>query len=232
MTPRFSLIIPTLNEAQRLPATLAAAHRAFGDAAEYIVSDGGSSDATCDIAVRFGAYVIEGERGRGVQLQRGFCEAHADTCVFLHADTLVPASARSAVEKALSNHTVVGGAFSLEFAGSEQGGFLIRVLQHAINVRARLFRTATGDQVIFARRWVLQELGGVPSVPLFEDVRLCRALKRKGRFVILPQRVATSARLWQALGTGNGILLHLSLRVLHALGASPRFLARHYPSPR
>lgn len=232
MTPGFSLIVPTLDEAQRLPAALAAARNAFGDAAEFIVSDGGSHDATCEIAARFGAHVIRGERGRGDQLQRGFCEARADVCVFLHADTLLPAGARNALEHTLANPAVVGGAFSLEFTGSEHAGILIRVLQHAINLRSRLFRTATGDQVIFARRSVLQELGGVPRVPLFEDVRLCRALKRKGRFVILAQRVATSARLWQALGTGRGILLHLSLHALHALGASPHFLARRYPSPR
>jgi len=232
MTPRFSVVVPTLNEAQRLPATLAAARNAFGDAAEYIVSDGGSNDATCEVATRFGAHVIQGNRGRGDQLQRGFCATRADICVFLHADTLLPADARGALERVLATPAVVGGAFSLEFTQPDRSAILIRVLQHAINLRARLFKTATGDQAIFARRFVLQEIGGVPRVPLFEDVRLCRALKHKGRFVILADRVATSARLWQALGTGRGILLHLSLRALHALGASPRFLARHYPSPR
>jgi rSAM/selenodomain-associated transferase 2 len=232
MTPRFAVIIPTLDEAQRLPATLTAARKAFGDAAEYIVSDGGSGDATCDVAAHLGAQVIQGERGRGDQLQRGFRDARADICVFLHADTLLPANAPDALERALLNPAVVGGAFSLDLTGSGHGGLWLRVLQRAINARTRLFNTATGDQVIFARRFVLQQLGGVPCVPLFEDVRLCRALKRKGRFVILPDRVATSARLWQQLGTSRGIMLHLSLRALHALGASPRFLARHYPLPR
>ena len=105
-------------------------------------------------------------------------------------------------------------------------------LERAINLRARMFGSATGDQVIFARRATLQAIGGVPRVPLFEDVRLCRALRRKGRFVILRDRVGTSARLWQNMGTTRGVLFHLAFRGLHALGASPALLARYYPSPR
>jgi hypothetical protein len=175
---------------------------------------------------------VTGGAGRGDQLQCGFCAARAEVCVFLHADTLLPSNARGLIEKTLENSEVAGGAFSLEFSDMSEALPLMRLLQHAINLRARLFESATGDQVIFARRCVLQEMGGVPQVPLFEDVRLCRGIKRKGRFVILPARVATSARLWQRVGPLRGILLHWSFRALHALGASPVFLARHYPGAR
>ena len=229
---RFAVIVPTLNEAARLSDTLAHAKRAFGTSADYVVSDGGSTDTTAQVARSLGARVVEGERGRGDQLQRGLCATQSDVCVFLHADTLLPANARSAIQTALEDVAVAGGAFSLEFNDPDQSTLLMRVLQRAINLRARLFRNATGDQVIFVRRSVLEELGGVPRVPLFEDVRLCRAIKRKGRFVVLQARVATSARLWNRVGTLRGIVLHWSFRALHALGASPFFLARHYPSPR
>jgi rSAM/selenodomain-associated transferase 2 len=228
MSPRFSLIIPTLNEEARLAATLATARVAFGASAEYIVSDGGSQDATVDIAEAAGAVLVQGERGRGAQLQRGVTVARGDVCVFLHADTALPATARSAIERALSEPGAVGGAFSIEFSDDTR----LRLLAGAINLRTRVFHTATGDQVIFARRMTLQQIGGVPAVPLFEDVRLCGALKHAGRFVILKERVGTSARLWRELGMVRGVLLHLAFRGLHAFGASPALLARYYPRIR
>ena len=228
MSPRFSLIIPTLNEEARLAATLATARAAFGVSAEYIVSDGGSQDGTAKLAEAAGAVLVQGERGRGAQLQRGVGAAQGEVCVFLHADTALPPTARSAIERALSDPGAVGGAFSIAFSDSTR----LRLLAAAINLRTRVFRTATGDQVIFARRSALQQIGGVPAVPLFEDVRLCGALKRAGRFVILKERVGTSARLWRELGMVRGVLLHLAFRGLHALGTSPVLLARYYPRVR
>jgi rSAM/selenodomain-associated transferase 2 len=229
MTPRYSIIIPTLNESRRVERTLAAARAAFGGEAEYIVTDGGSTDGTADIARTAGARVITGRRGRGEQMHRGFEAATGDVCVFVHADTLVPASARDSITAALQDQRVSGGAFGLEFVEKSRR---LALLQRAINLRSRTFGSATGDQVIFARRAALHAIDGVPRVPLFEDVRLCRALRRRGKFVILEERVETSARLWQNMGTMRGVLLHLVFRGLHALGASPAFLARHYPAPR
>jgi rSAM/selenodomain-associated transferase 2 len=229
MSLRFSIIIPTLNESRRLEQALRAARTAFGDDAEYIITDGGSTDGTVDIARLANAGVVTGPRGRGEQLHLGFEAASGDVCVFVHADTAVPASARNAIAAALEDPRVAGGAFALEF---QEKSRRLEWLARAINVRARIFRSATGDQVIFARSTILHAIGGVPRVPLFEDVRLCRALRRKGRFVILRDRVGTSARLWKNMGATRGVLLHLTFRGLHALGASPARLARYYPSPR
>jgi len=232
MTTRFSIIIPTVNEAARLEAALRAARAAFGPTAEIIVSDGGSTDGTIDCAVAADATVICGPRGRGVQLDAGFRASTGAICIFLHADTLLPVDARSAIERALAPASVAGGAFRLRFTDDERPGALLRAWQKTINVRSRLFRTATGDQAIFARRDVLEAIGGVPHVPLFEDVRLCRKLKRMGTFAVVRDTVSTSTRLWQRVGTLNGIGLHLGLRMLHALGASPFFLSRFYPTAR
>lgn len=229
MKPGFSLVIPTLNEERRLPATLAAARTAFGDDAEYIVADGGSADHTVELALAAGARVVTSPRGRGEQLFMGCSNAGGEVCVLLHADTLLPATAATSIREALRDVRVVGGAFLVEF--NDASGTL-RLLQRAINMRTRIFNRATGDQAMFARAEILREIGGVPRVPLFEDVRLCRVLRRRGRFAILNDRVGTSARLWQEVGMARGILLHWTFRGLHALGASPALLARLYPAPR
>lgn len=144
----------------------------------------------------------------------------------------MPAVSLAAIERALADPGAVGGAFLLEFNDLPHPSFLLRLLQAGVNLRTRFFHSATGDQMIFVRRSVLEDLGGVPRVPLFEDVRLCRAMKRRGRFVVLEERVITSARMWREAGVLRGIFLHWSFRALHALGASPVFLARHYPSAR
>ena len=123
--------------------------------------------------------------------------------------------------------------------GEITGGFTGKLLgldkdwlARAINLRSRLTRSATGDQAMFFRRAALLQAGGVPPVELFEDVRLWRQMKRAGRLTLLEAAVTTSARLWQHEGTWRVIALHWRLRALHALGVSPRALARRYPSGR
>jgi glycosyltransferase involved in cell wall biosynthesis len=91
---RVSVIIPALNEEARIAATIDAARAAGVD--EIIVADGGSTDATVSIAQSRGARVISGERMRARQMNRG-AAARRDVLIFLHADTLLPPGAASAV---------------------------------------------------------------------------------------------------------------------------------------
>ena len=223
MTQRFSVLIPTLNEAENIARTLAAARAAFGNAAEYIVADAGSSDATVAVAAAAGARTIPSIRSRGAQLDDALRAAQGEICILLHADTLLPPDAAQVIERALTH--AIAGAFLLRFEAGK-----LAWLAAAINVRSRLFRSATGDQVMFAARARLLQSGGVPRVELFEDVRLWRQLKRAGRVTLVKAKVTTSARLWIQLGAWRGILLHWRLRLLHALGMTPRRLAKMYPT--
>jgi rSAM/selenodomain-associated transferase 2 len=223
MTPRFSVLIPTLDEAANIDATVAAAKQALGESAEYIVADAGSTDATVQYAMQAGAHVIRCMRSRGVQLDDALRIARGEVCVLLHADTLLPHRAAQMIEQALARASA--GAFLLQFENGK-----LPWLAAAINVRSRVLRSATGDQAIFARRDVLLQSGGVPRIELFEDVRLWRQLKRAGRVTLVRAKVTTSARLWIQLGAWRGILLHWRLRVLHALGMTPRRLAKMYPT--
>lgn len=223
MTPQFSVLVPTLNEASHLAATLDSVCRAFGADAEIIVSDGGSTDATAEIARRYDASIINNARGRGAQLNAALRAARGDVCILLHADTQLPANAKNHIAGVVKSS--VGGAFLLRFLDDD-----LAWLAQAINLRSRIFRTATGDQAIFARREILLDNGGVPEIELFEDVRVWQKLKRAGRVTLLSEKVTTSARLWRRFGTWRIIFLHLRLRALHSLGVSPHRLARMYPT--
>ena len=225
---KFAVIIPALNEARFIETTLSAARGALPDA-QLIVVDGGSTDGTAQIAAAHGAQVLHATPGRGNQMHAGAAASSREVIIFLHADTLLPADAAPALERALTDPNVVGGAFSFGF-GTERVPFILRQLARGITLRSALFKTATGDQAIFARREVLERIGGVQNIPLFEDVRLFRQLRRAGRVVILPTAIATSPRLWQQVGPLRLIAIHLLFRLLHALGVSPNTLARWYPA--
>jgi rSAM/selenodomain-associated transferase 2 len=230
----FSVVIPALDEAARLPATIAAARAALARGTEIIVVDGGSRDGTPAVAAAAGARVLRSETGRGTQMRAGAAAARGRIIVLLHADTRLPPGSGAAIEAALADPTVAGGAFSLAFDTDAAAPLppLLRAYQHWLNSRSRRFGMVTGDQAMFARADTLRAIGGVPDVPLFEDVRLSRSLRLRGRLVLLEAVVDTSPRLFLQGGTVRTIAMHLGLRALHAMGVAPARLARWYPYRR
>jgi uncharacterized protein len=215
-----TVVIPARNEAERIGATIDAAFAA--GAAEVIVSDGGSSDATVSIANARGARVIDGERSRGRQLNRGAEAASHDTLIFLHADTLLPAHAAMAVERALDSGFVFGG-FRVEFV--EPG---LAFVAFMINTRTRFTRAPWGDQAQFARRSRFLEIGGYPDMPIMEDYELARRMKRAGRTTLLPLQVRTSGRRFLQKGVVRTSLLNWAIIASYHLGVTPERLARWY----
>lgn len=227
MTPagsRVSVIVPTLDEEAEVGEALRRAREAFGSDAELIVVDGGSRDGTTRIAARH-ATVLRSARGRGEQLAAGADAAEGDILVFLHADTWVSADAGARVAAAI-RAGAAGGC--LRFAVREDRRLRTRLLELGVNTRTRIFATATGDQAIFARRDAYARCGGIPRIPIFEDVRFVRRLRRVGRFVPTNATAVTSGRRWNREGFLRTVILHLGLRAAFALGASPERLARHY----
>ncbi len=165
------------------------------------MADGGSRDETVSLADAAGARVVVSEPGRARQLRAGVAEAGGDVLLFLHADTRLPQGWRRAVEGALLDPAVAGGAFSLRFAGA---GPALRFLEFGVRWRNRLFRLPYGDQAIFVHRSVLDMIGGIPETPFMEDLDLVQRMKRHGRLVILPEAVETSARRYE-----RGALRHM-----------------------
>jgi rSAM/selenodomain-associated transferase 2 len=215
-----SVIIPTLDEAQRIGATIDSAFAA--GAAEVLVADGGSSDATLTIASARGARVVSGERVRARQLNRGAADAQHDVLVFLHADTLLPRDAISAITRALENGIVFGG-FRVRF--TEPG---LRHVAFLINLRTRVTRAPWGDQAQFTTRDAFARAGGFPDQPIMEDYVLARRMKRLGRTTLLPLEVETSGRRFLRRGIVRTTLLNWLIILSYHLGVSPERLAQWY----
>ncbi len=226
MTAHLSAVVPTLDEERTLGPTLARLARI---ADQIVVADGGSRDATREIATRAGALWLaceDEERGRGAQLAAGARRANGDVLLFVHADTLVPESARELILGALAQGAL-GGAFRIRFDAS---GWRYRLGERVASWRSSLTRTSFGDQAQFARRDTYELLGGFRPWPLFEDYDFSRRLKRAGRVAILPAAVVTSARRFERLGPARTVLRNWHLLLRFHFGASPEELARSYRS--
>ena len=222
-----SVIIPALNEADSIAATLCAIC-ALDPSLEVIVADGGSEDSTASLASSQGARVVQSVRGRGLQLARGAEEARGDVLWFVHADTLPHSGALADIEDALRDPGVAGGNFKVHFDGHSRGA---RFLNRAQGVR-RMLGWHYGDNTIFVRRGVYSKIGGFQPYPLFEDADLVKRIQRAGRFVTLPGPVTSSSRRFdngRFLATG---VLWIVLQTLYWIGVPPRLLARLYPPVR
>jgi len=221
---RLAVIVPTLDEADGIHASLEALAPLRAKGHEVIVVDGGSSDSTVEQARPLADRVLSSPRGRAVQMNAGARAAQANALVFLHADTRLPERADALIINALKVYA--WGRFNVRIEGSHP---LLGLVASSMNLRSRLTGIATGDQAIFVRRDVFV---GYPEIPLMEDIAFSRAMKRVGAPACLRDRVTTSGRRWEARGVVRTVFLMWRLRLLYALGVEPQRLARHYADQR
>lgn len=227
MTPQLSIIIPTLNEARSIGATLAAAARS-GEGVELIVADGGSEDGTKEAALSARARVVEAERGRGSQMHAGALAARGQVFWFLHADTLAPEGAARDILDALEDPRVVGGNFAVRFDGGTRPARFLTWLYP----RLRLLGLCYGDSGIFVRREAYERAGGFKPFPIFEDLDLLRALWKQGRVAHLSAEVVTSSRRFEGRGFARTFARWSFMQTLYWMGVRPDTLGRLYAPVR
>ena len=226
--PPISAVIPALNEARALPATLAALD-AVPEVEEVIVVDGGSTDGTVALAARSGAHVVVARRGRGTQLREGAERARGGILWFVHADTLVPPDAGERILASLEGDpSAVGGVFAVRFDGPSLSSRWFTRAARILQWTGGLY----GDAALFVRRKEYDAAGGFGRMALFEDVDLVRRLRRRGRLLCLSREVVTSSRRFAGEGTVRTLARWAGLHLLFRLGASPAGLSRYYAPVR
>jgi rSAM/selenodomain-associated transferase 2 len=227
MPPRFSIIVPVINEEGAINAAIEHLAALPGASTrEIIVVDGDRSGKTIG-AIRDGnVRTATGEKGRGSQMNCGAALAEGDILVFLHADTRLPADAFALMEGAFSDETRMAGAFDLDI---DSGRFVYRLIARIASLRSRLTRVPYGDQAQFFRRTYFSEIGGFANIPLMEDVEIMgRIRKQGGRITIVKRAVMTSARRWEKEGVIRCTLRNWLLISLYFAGVSPERLSRLY----
>ncbi len=223
--PALSVVIPCVNEAACLPRLLRDLQPLRRQGHEVIVVDGGSSDASPELAGHGADRVLRTSRGRALQMNAGAAIAQGTALWFLHADSRVgepvPAAVLSALEQGGS-----WGRCAIRLSGD---GPLLALTARLMNLRSCVTGIATGDQGIFVTRSAFDAVGGFPAIPLMEDVEISRRLKRQvGRPACVRNPLVTSSRRWEQRGVWRTILLMWSLRLAYWLGADPTRLAERY----
>jgi rSAM/selenodomain-associated transferase 2 len=214
-----TVVIPALNAARHLPATLAG----LGGVGEVIMVDGGSTDGTADLARAGGARTIVADRGRGPQLAAGVAAARGPWLLLLHADTRLGPGWRRAVGAQMRDPRRAGYfRFALDSPAPEA-----RRLERLVAWRCRRLGLPYGDQGLLIHRQLLNEAGGVRPLPLMEDVDLVRRLGSR-RLAQLPAAAVTSAERWEREGWRRRSARNLSCLALYFLGVPPRLIARLY----
>jgi rSAM/selenodomain-associated transferase 2 len=220
-----SIIIPTLNEGERITVLLTQLQPLRARGHEVILVDGGSSDDTVVRAKGLTDQLAEAPRGRAEQMAAGVALASHQVLWFLHADSQVPEQADALIAAALQQAS--WGRFDVQLSGRCRRPAL-RVVEWMMNRRSRLTGIATGDQGIFVTRQALNAVGGMPLLPLMEDIELSKRLRRVGRPACIVQPLVTSSRRWEQRGVWRTIGLMWMLRGAYAMGAAPDRLARLY----
>jgi rSAM/selenodomain-associated transferase 2 len=224
-TVKLAIIVPILNELEGLPDLLSNLLPYQRKGCEVLLVDGGSQDGSANLAECAGFTVLTTQRGRARQMNAGVRATHGDILLFLHADTRLPPSADELVRQALSGGRHAWGRFDVRIEGRPR---LLRVVAFCMNHRSRWSGIATGDQGVFVRRSVFEEVEGFPDQPLMEDIALSSRLRRKSLPVCLSSPVRTSGRRWEERGVWRTIFLMWKLRLAYWLGAKPDALARAY----
>ena len=224
-----SIVIPTLNAERTLAATLTALVPASieGLVREVIIVDGGSGDATLQIAEEAGAKIISTTRGRGHQLAEGGRAANGPWLLFLHADTILEPGWSKHVGKFVSRYDERGTmAGTFTFALDDEG-IKPRLVELMVGLRSTLLKLPYGDQGLLIRKTHYDQLGGYGELPLMEDVDLIRRIGRT-HLHILPGRAVTSAVRYQTEGYARRIGRNLYCLGLYFAGVSPAKIAKRY----
>jgi len=218
-----TIIVPTLNEAEHIIATLSPLQVMRSRGVEVLLIDGGSTDNTLALAVPLCDKTILSEPGRATQMNVGAAAANGEALLFLHADTILPDAADTAITAALS--TADWGRFDVRLRGKHR---LLGMVAWMMNQRSRLSSIATGDQGIFVKRDTFMSLGGYANIRLMEDIEICKRLKKISAPANLRRKIITSGRRWDTHGLWRTIWLMWQLRGQYFFGADAEQLHKKY----
>ena len=220
---RVSVIVPVFNEAELIrPFLMHLRERAPG--AEIILVDGGSTDGTDRRAAGVFDQLVQSERSRARQMNAGARAAHGEILWFVHVDAELPSQCLNEIARIMDDPQVVGGYFRIRLPR----GLVYRLTDGFAHYAGILLRIRCGDHGIFCRRKLFTDVGGFPEVPLMEDVEFFRRLHRSGRVVHSKERIAASARRYEAVGALRLTFAYGLIATLYLFGVPPSALARIY----
>ncbi len=224
---KFSIVIPILNEADRINSLICHLQMQSSEHFyEIIVVDGDPQGGAVEVINDRKVISITADQGRARQMNAGAAIARGEVLIFLHADTLLPPKALNKISRILENEKYVGGAFNL---GIDSDRLLLKYIAARASMRSRINRIPYGDQAIFIRKSYFDKIGKFKEIPLMEDVDLMRRIKKRGdKIYIFSDQVMTSPRRWEKEGVIYTTIRNKILIGLYYLGVGPEKLVKYY----
>lgn len=221
---KISIVIPTLNEADRLPILIDTLRKRSGEQIfEIIVVDAGSTDETAAIAREMNVVLIEYEKGRSRQMNAGAKAAKAEILYFLHADSCPPHDFSERIIRSVKQGNVAG-CFRMQFDSRHA---LLRFSGWLTRFNNRLCRG--GDQSLFIRKDVFEKIGGYrEDLVIFEDNEILERIRKQGSFDVIQSILTTSARRFRENGVVRLYLIFAWMHFRYRLGASHDSLLAYY----
>ncbi|MEP1034150.1 glycosyltransferase [Ekhidna sp.] len=225
-----SIVIPTLNEVSNISSTIEHTIRCASEPNNlaFIVVDAGSEDGTLasisnSMILKFSKPDFKLRKYKS--LNYGLQKSAGDVVLFLDADTLLPAHFDASILKALEDKKVVGGAFEFSFQKPDWKLWLLTIVNR---IRYRFGKIYYGDQAIFARKEVLDQLGGFPEEALMETAYLCKSLRKKGKLALMKPGIVTSPRRFNEHGFFKVAWFDLNMFIRFNLGLPVSSYANKY----
>jgi len=188
------IVIPVLNE-EKILREKDDYYSALKDSARIIFVDGGSEDSTVQLAKRYGEVFLS-KPGRAFQKNLGAKQARSDYLVFLHVDSFISLNSFPSIKNAI-DQGAAGGCLTMRI---DDKGFMFRVYEWTVNFRAKNFGVIDGDLGMFVKRSIFEKVGGFDELPIMEDLRFGKKLRRAGRVKVLKDNIHVSARTWHEKG--------------------------------
>jgi len=219
-----SVIIPTLNEQDKIGILLGSLLGSIDRSLEVIVVDGGSDDGTLEKIHKFPKIIlVKGEKGRANQFNEGARQSNGDILFFVHADSKLPNLWKEQIEAVMDNRKYIGGTFYLKF---DKEGFWYHLYSRMSQINNSL--CTFGDQGLFVRRTDFEKIGKYPPIPIMEDYEILYRMRQIGKLTKLDSPIITSARKF----TKNGAVLqqfkNVLIVILYKIGVRPSKLAKWY----
>jgi rSAM/selenodomain-associated transferase 2 len=224
MSLNLSVIIPVINEEKNLNKLLSNLQKSPD--IEFIFVDGGSKDNTIQLIKSAGFKVILSPiLRRSYQMNLGAENAQGKILLFLHGDTLLPQNYDQIINDIVNQNKFILGAFKLSIDSKKS---IFRLLEITVNARSNYLSLPYGDQGIFIKKKVFEQLGKYKDIPLMEDFELVKKAQKYGKIYLAKSPVITSSRRWDNLGIIKTTLINQLIIIGYYLKISPEKLALFY----
>ena len=218
---KITMVIPIYNESRTIGRMLSQLDILPGDW-DIRFADGGSSDDTQEqIGARYP--VLPCPKGRANQMNHAAKDAE-DVIWFVHCDSVLSTDAHAQISAAIES----GAKWGCFHIGFDYDGPFMGCNTYFSNRRARK-GIAFGDQGIWIRRDLFEEIGGFPSLPIMEDYEFSLRMGRKGIPINqLPGTIITSGRRYRGKFPLLTMWQMFHLRCLYRSGVDINEIARRY----